>query len=82
MWYLPYLTLPYANATATSPKFHAGDKVRITRKKGTFEKGFTPKWTEEVFTISIVKATNPPTYSIKDQLGEPVRGAVGRLFPR
>ena len=30
---------------ATSPKFHVGDKVRITRKKGTFEKGFTPSWT-------------------------------------
>ena len=26
---------------ATSPKFHVGDKVRMTRKKGTFEKGFT-----------------------------------------
>ena len=37
---------------AASPKFHIGDKVRITRKKGTFEKGFTPNWTEEVFTIS------------------------------
>ena len=66
----------YANARkATSPKFHVGDKVRITRKKGTFEKGFTPNWTEEVFTISSVKATNPPTYTIKDQLGDPVQGA-------
>ena len=27
---------------ATSPKFHVGDKVRITIKKGTFEKGSTP----------------------------------------
>ena len=59
---------------ATSPKFHVGDKVRITRKKGTFEKGFTPHWTEAVFTISSVKATNPPTYTIKDTLGEPVQG--------
>ena len=42
---------------ATSPKFHVGDKVRIIRMKGTFEKGFTPNWTEEVFTISSVKAT-------------------------
>ena len=40
---------------ATSPKFRVGDKVRIriTRKKGTFEKGFTPNWTEEVFTIAV-----------------------------
>ena len=66
----------YAKVNAwkvTSPKFHVGDKVRITRKKGTFEKGFTPNWTEEVFTISSVKATKPPTYTIKDTLGEPVK---------
>ena len=58
---------------ATSPKFHVGDKVQVTRKKGTFEKGFTPNWTEKVFTISRVKATKPPTYTIKDTLGEPVQ---------
>ena len=33
-----------------------GDKVRIVRKKDTFEKGFTPNWTE-VSTITAVKAT-------------------------
>ena len=27
---------------ATLSKFHVGDKMRIVRKKGTFEKGFTP----------------------------------------
>ena len=35
----------YANVNArkaTSLKFHVGDKVRITRKKGTLEKEFTP----------------------------------------
>ena len=51
-------------------------QVRITRKKSTFEKGFTPNWTEEVFTISSVKATKPPTYTIKDTLGEPVQGTL------
>ena len=30
---------------ATLSKFHLGDKVRIVRKKGTLEKGFTPNWT-------------------------------------
>ena len=59
---------------ATSSKFHVGDKVRITRKKDTFEEGFTPKWTEEVFTISSVEATKPPTYTLKDTLGLPVQG--------
>ena len=60
----------------TSPKFHVGDKVRITRKKGTFEKGTTPNWTEKLFTISSVKATKPPAYTIKDTLGEPVQGTL------
>ena len=46
---LVYIAL-YARK-ATSSKFHVGDKVRMTRKKGTFENGFTPNWTEEVFTI-------------------------------
>ena len=27
-----------------------------------------------MFTISSVKATKPPTYTIKDTLGEPVQG--------
>ena len=67
----------YAKVNArkpTSPKFHVGDKVRIKRKNGTFEEGFTPNWTEEVFTISSVKATKPPTYTMKDTLGEAVDG--------
>ena len=51
----------YANVNArkaTSPKFHVGDKLRITRMKGTFDNGFTLNWTEDVFTINSVKATN------------------------
>ena len=65
--YQPVHNALYAKVNArkaTSPKFYVGDKLRITRKKGTFEKGFTRNWTEEVFTISSVKATNPPTYTI------------------
>ena len=60
---------------AIPPKFHVGDKVRFVRKKGTFEKGFTPNWTEEVCTITTVKATKPPTYTIEDTCGEPVQGS-------
>ena len=59
---------------ATSPKLHVANKVRITRKKGRFENGFTPNWTKAVFTISSVKATKPATYTIKNTLREPVQG--------
>ena len=56
------------------PKFKVGDRVRILKKKKTFEKGFTPSWTEELFTVSEVKRTNPPTYTIEDTKGESVQG--------
>ena len=58
----------------TRAKFHVGDRVRIVKKKKTFEKGFTPNWTEELFTVSEVKRTNPPTYSLEDTRGEKIQG--------
>ena len=33
------------------PKFSVGDNVRITKKKKIFDKGYTQRWTEEVFKI-------------------------------
>ena len=56
------------------PKFSVGDKVRITKKKSTFEKGFTPNWTEEVFTVSQIQYTDPITYKIKDSNDEVIQG--------
>ena len=56
------------------PKFAVGDRVRITVKKGQFEKGYTPRWTEEVFTISHVQYTDPITYRIRDDNGEEIQG--------
>ena len=58
-----------------APKFQLGDQVRIFKKKKTFEKGFTPNWTEELFTISSVKNTKPPTYTIQDMRGEKIQGS-------
>ena len=57
-----------------NPKFSVGDKVRISKKKKTFEKGFTTRWTEEIFTIAEVQRTQPPTYKIADLNGEEIKG--------
>lgn len=57
------------------PKYSVGDHVRITKKKKTFEKGYTPRWTEEVFIISKVLYTDPPTYKIKDLNDEEIEGS-------
>ena len=58
-----------------NPKFSVGDKVRISKKKKTFEKGYTTRWTEEIFTIVEVKHTQPPMYKIVDLNGEEIKGS-------
>ena len=57
-----------------NPKFSVGDEVRISKKKNIFEKGYTTRWTEEIFTIVEVKLTSPPTYKIADFNGEEIKG--------
>ena len=42
--------------------------------KKTFEKGYTTRWTEEIFTIVEVKRTSPVTYRIADLNGEEITG--------
>ena len=59
----------YSNlkATKTKPKFKVGDRVRISKyKRKTFDKGYTPNWTEEIFIILEVLNSNPYTYKIRD----------------
>ena len=57
-----------------NPKFSVGDKVRISKKKALFEKGYTTRWTEEIFTIRNIKRTSPITYKIADLNGEEIDG--------
>ena len=42
--------------------------------KRTFEKGYLPGWTEEIFTIVQRITRNPPVYRIKDYNGEVLEG--------
>lgn len=56
------------------PKFKINDKVRISKYKHAFSKGYTPNWTTEVFTITKVLNTNPVTYQLKDELNNTIFG--------
>ena len=55
------------------PKFKICDKVRISKYK-TFDKGYTPNWTEEIFTVDKIQYTNPITYKLKDLNDEGIQG--------
>lgn len=49
------------------PKYHVGDFVRISKRKGDFEKGYIPSWSTEIFKIAEVRKTLPPTYILQDR---------------
>ena len=55
-------------------KFELGDKVRISNLARPFKKGYLPKWTEEIFTISSRIPRRPPVYKVKDYDGEEIEG--------
>ena len=56
------------------PKYKVGDRVRISKYKNIFAKGYTPNWSEEVFVIKKVKNTVPWSYVINDLNGEEIMG--------
>ena len=45
----------YLEPRNEKPKFKVGDKVRISRIKGLFEKGYLPNWSEALYIIDKVK---------------------------
>uniref|UniRef100_A0A2S2QG25 Uncharacterized transposon-derived protein F54H12.3 n=1 Tax=Sipha flava TaxID=143950 RepID=A0A2S2QG25_9HEMI len=55
-------------------KFKLGDYVRINTQKGVFTKGYLPNWSTEIFTITKINKTSPPTYMLKDYTGKPIAG--------
>ena len=71
----PSKTGTWAHRSAPRAVLKIGDTVRISKyKRKTFDKGYTPNWTEEVFVISEIRPTNPITYKIKDLNGEETGG--------
>ena len=49
-----------------------GDRVRFSKYKSNFAKGYTPNWSKEVF---VVKNTVPRSYVISDLNGEEITGS-------
>jgi hypothetical protein len=56
-------------------KFDVGDKVRISKYKKHFTKGYVPNWSNEIFTVFRVNDSIPTTYVLKDSRNETIRGS-------
>ena len=59
--------------------FGVGDRVRISKAKGTFEQGYKYNWSREVFAVSAVvggmNVGDPVRYKIVDSDNEPILGS-------
>ena len=47
-------------------RFKVDDRVRISKFKNIFAKGYTPNWSKEIFIFDKINDTVPYTYNIKD----------------
>jgi hypothetical protein len=68
--------LLYGTMNSKKPtfKFKKGMQVRISINKSIFEKGYTAKWTEEIFRIKHLIPREPIVYKIEDLNGEELKG--------
>ena len=56
------------------PIFKTGDSARISKYDLPFRKGYKPQFTREVFEIVAIATRKPPTYTIRDEQDEIIRG--------
>ena len=56
-------------------RFKVGDRVRISKFKNIFAKGYTPNWSSEIFIINKINDAVPCTYNLEDLNGEEIIGS-------
>src|SRR3984885_3900218 len=54
--------------------YSVGDKVRISKARIAFKKGYLPNWTDEIFMVVARIPSDPITYELKDLNGQAVKG--------
>ena len=58
-----------------SARYNVGDRVRISKFKNIFAKGYTPNWSREIFIVNKINDTVPYTYNLKDLNEEEIIGS-------
>ena len=56
-------------------RFKVGDRVRISKFKNIFAKGYTANWSKEIFAVDKINDTVPYTYNLKDLNDEEIIGS-------
>jgi hypothetical protein len=55
-------------------KSSPGDRVRLSKAKRTFKKGYLPNWTKELLTVVKCYETRAPIYLVNEDHGEILEG--------
>ena len=73
---IPPAEVTCVNQATVSKRLYGrkGDRVRLSKAKRTFKKGYLPNWTEELFTVVKCIETRPQVYLVKDDHGEILEG--------
>ena len=58
-----------------SARFNVGDRVRISKFKNIFAKGYTPNWSKDIFIVDKINDTVPYIYNLKDLNDEEITGS-------
>ena len=58
-----------------SARYNVGDRVRISKFKNTFAKGYTPNWSREIFIVNKINDAVPYAYNLKDLNDEEIIGS-------
>ena len=74
VWWHLYGDYLLRNKSKTKNIFKLGDKVRISKWKRVFQKGYLPNYTEELFEIVAIANGSPTTYTLRDLGGEVIQG--------
>ena len=56
-------------------RFKVGDRVRISKFKNIFAKGYTPNWSREIFIVNKINDTVPYKYNLKNLNDEEIIGS-------
>ncbi|KAL3071434.1 hypothetical protein niasHS_016718 [Heterodera schachtii] len=69
------------NVVRRQPRYRVGDRVRIEKYKHVFQKGYLPRFTNELFTVAEVHTERSPVvYRLRDDHNEIISGTVEQQF--
>ena len=55
-------------------KFKLGNQIRISKSRCSFNRGYLPSWTQEIFTVTKIIPIVPPVYRLRDYADDEIEG--------